>query len=44
MYQIYGNLEIQLEEVDNSETDVHVCKKAAQFTIACIRIWTVVKR
>jgi len=44
MYQICGNLEIQLEETDNSETEVAVCKEAAQFTVACIRILTVVKR
>lgn len=44
MYQICGNLEIQLEETGNNETEVSVCKEAARFTIACIRIFTVVKR
>jgi len=44
MYQIRGNLEIQLEETDNSETEAAVCKEAEQFTVACIRILTVVKR
>jgi len=44
MYQIYGNLGIQLEETDNGEIEVAVCKEAARFTIACIRVLTVVKR
>ena len=44
MYQIYVKLEIQLEETDNSETEVTVYKEAALFIIACIRILTVVKR
>jgi hypothetical protein len=44
MYQIYDKLEIQLEETDNNETEVAVCKEAARFTVACIRILTVVKR
>jgi hypothetical protein len=44
MYQIYDKLEIQLEETDDSETEVAVYKEASLFTIACIRILTVVKR
>ena len=43
MCQIY-KLEIQLEETDNSETEVAVYKEAALFTVACIRILTAVKR
>jgi len=44
MYQIYSNLGIVFEETHNSEIEVAVCKEAAWFTIACIRILTVVKR
>jgi hypothetical protein len=44
MYQIYDKLEMQLEETDNSETEVAVYKEAALFTVACVRILTVVKR
>jgi hypothetical protein len=44
MYQICGKSEIQLEETDNSATEIAMYKESALFKIACMSILTVVKR